>query len=320
MDFYNELINLSDFEIDYLVEQRVKYLDDGKTSENDFIGYKADNNTIKKEVETTESGRSYGIEMRCFHSGYIKENTKIIYGMIYDGDGNISNDGNYYYIDNHDYIKDFCKYISKIEISNEYELFEYLLDFLKEYFGYFEQIGRSEMFKLLVDNYGRNINPINEHGLSWFKGKGNALCTEYSIMAQNILSFFGIDSFLVIGTIKTGDEKSSGHAYNLVKIYDGEGDEKNLLVDFCNHVNTYDTRFRLIAPSPFIEQLDYIDQEFVNRLVNNEMHLIFEDYNYMVIGNTLAKISYERNRDYYISGDIYYGIDVKKCKKKKRDK
>ena len=214
MDFYNELINLSDFEIDYLVEQRVKYLDDGKTSENDFIGYKADNNTIKKEVETTESGRSYGIEMRCFHSGYIKENTKIIYGMIYDGDGNISNDGNYYYIDNHDYIKDFCKYISKIEISNEYELFEYLLDFLKEYFGFFEQIGRSEMFKLLVDNYGKNINPINEHGLSWFKGKGNALCTEYSIMAQNILSFFGIDSFLVIGTIKTGDEKSSGQLHH----------------------------------------------------------------------------------------------------------
>ena len=40
----------------------------------------------------------------------------------------------------------------------------------------------------------------------------------------------------------------------------------------------------------------------------------------MVIGNTLAKISYERNRDYYISGEIYYGIDVKKCKKKKREK
>ena len=40
----------------------------------------------------------------------------------------------------------------------------------------------------------------------------------------------------------------------------------------------------------------------------------------MVVGNTLAKIYYDRNRDYYISGDIYYGPNVKKCKKKRREK
>ena len=297
MDFYNELINLSDNEIDCLVEKIVNELDDGKTTEDDFIGYKADNNIIKQEIKYSKSGKRYDVVMRCFVSGYIKENTKIIYGMSYDADGNISNNGNYYYIDNHEYIKDFCKYISRIEISNEYE-----------------------MFKLIVDNYGRNMTPINEHGLSWFKGKGNAMCTEYSIMVQNILTTFGIESYLVIGTIKTGSEKAVGHAYNLLSIYDEEENEKNLLIDFCNHVNAYDTNFKLIAPSPFIEELEYFDQEFVNELVNNRKHLIFEDYNYMVVGNTLAKIYYDRNRDYYISGDIYYRPNVKKCKKKRREK
>ena len=320
MDFYNELINLLDNDIDSLVEERVNELDDGNTTDDDFIGYKAENNIVKKEIKYNNSGKSYNIDMRCFYSGYIKENTKIIYGMIYDGEGNISNNGSYYYIDTHEYIKEFCKYISKIDISNEYELFEYLLDFLKEYFGYFEKISRNEMFKLIVDNYGRNMTPINEHGLSWFKCKGNALCTEYSIMAQNILNVFGIESYLVIGTIKTGNEKAVGHAYNLLRIYDDDGYEKNLLVDFCNHVNVYDTNFRLLAPSPFIEKLEYLDQEFINELVNEERHLIFEDYNYMVIGNTLAKINYDRKRDYFISGDIYYGLDVKKCKKKIRDR
>lgn len=320
MDFYNELINLSDNEIDCLVEKIVNELDDGKTTEDDFIGYKADNNIIKQEIKYSKSGKRYDVVMRCFVSGYIKENTKIIYGMSYDADGNISNNGNYYYIDNHEYIKDFCKYISRIEISNEYELFEYLLDFLKEYFGYFKKINRNEMFKLIVDNYGRNMTPINEHGLSWFKGKGNAMCTEYSIMVQNILTTFGIESYLVIGTIKTGSEKAVGHAYNLLSIYDEEENEKNLLIDFCNHVNAYDTNFKLIAPSPFIEELECIDQEFINKLINAEKHLIFDDYNYMIVGNTLAKIYYDRNRDYYISGDIYYRPNVKKCKKKRREK
>ena len=320
MDFYNELINLSDNEIDTLVEERINELDDRNTTEDDFIGYEADNNIIKKEIKYNESGKSYGIDMKCFYSGYIKENTKIVYGMIYDGEGNISNNGSYYYIDTHEYINDFCKYISKIEVSNEYELFEYLIDFLKEYFGYFEKISRNEMFKLIVDNYGRNITPINEHGLSWFKGKGNALCTEYSIMAQNILNVFGIESYLVIGTIKTGNGKPEGHAYNLLKIFNEAGHEKNLLIDFCNHVNTYDINFKLIAPSPFIEELQYLDQEFINELVNNRKHLIFGDYNYMIVGNTLTKLSYDRNRDYYISGDIYYGPNVKKCKKKRREK
>ena len=319
MDFYNELIGLTDTEIDYLVERRVSYFEDELKNEDGFIGYKADNNVMKHQVEENEYGRSYGVEMRCFHSGYIKEKTKIIYGMIYDGYGNISNDGNYYYIDTHEYLNDFCKYISKYDVSDEYELFEYLLDFLKEYFGYFEQIGRSKMFKQFVDNNGHNIKPINEHGLSWFKKKGNALCTEYSVLAQNILSLFDIESYLVIGTIRTGDKKSEGHAYNLLRIYNEEGKEKNILIDFCNHVNVYDIRFKKIAHSPFIEELEALDQEFVNQLVNQEKHLIFEDYNYMVIGNTLAKITYDRNRDYYISGDLYYGFDVKKCKKKQRD-
>ena len=319
MDFYNEIKGLSDDEIDYLVERQIKDLDKEKINDDDYIGYKANNNYTQHEME--ENG-TYFVETKCFHSGYINENTKIIFGMTYDIEGNVSNKGNYYYLDNHDYIKEFCKYISKIDVSNEYELFEYLLDFLKEYFGCFEQIDRSEMFKLIVDNNGNSIKPLKEHGLSWFKGKGNAMCTEYSAAAQNILSLFGIECYLVFGTIKTGNEKPGGHAYNILRIYDNEGNEKNLLVDFFNHVKIYDVDFKFIAPSPFIEELEVFDQEFVNEFVNEELHLTFEDYNYMVIGNTLAKIAYFRNRDYYIEEKLYCstGYDVKKKKKKKRDK
>lgn len=318
MDFYNELIYLSDEEIDCLVEKKVEELDDGITRDDEYIGYKANNNYTQHEIE--ENG-NYFVETKCFYSGYISENTKIIFGMTCDTEGRVSNRGDYYYLDNHEYINKFCKYISKFDISNEYELFEYLLDFLKEYFGCIEQIDRSEMFKLIVDNNGNSIKPLNEHGLSWFKGKGNAMCSDYSVVAQNILSIFGIESYFVMGVIKIGDKKPGGHAFNLLKIYDKEGNEKNLLVDFFNHVKTYDIDFKYIAPSPFIGELEIIDQEFVDEFVLDEKHLTFEDYNYMVIGNTLARIAYDRNRDYYIGSEIscYTEYDVKKCKEKKRD-
>ena len=107
----------------------------------------------------------------------------------------------------------------------------------------------------------------------------------------------------------------------LQSVGDKEGNGKNLLVDFFNHVKTYDIDFKYIAPSPFIGELEIIDQEFVDEFVLDEKHLTFEDYNYMVIGNTLARIAYDRNRDYYIGSEIscYTEYDVKKCKEKKRD-
>ena len=308
MNFYNELLKLDNKDIDTLVDYRIEYLERNK--ERSYIGYNAENNFINHKVEIKNNERAYSLEVRCFHSGFIPKDTKVVYGMVYDGNGNISNDGCYYYIDNHDYIKDFCKYIKQFYVSNEYELFDYILDFLKGYFGCIEKISREDMFKLIKNDQGHNFDLTKEHGLSQFKGKGNALCTEYSVMAQNILSVFGITSYLTIGKIKTGDKEAESHAFNLISL----PHDKDILVDFSNYVKIYDLDFEYLGDSPFIGNVGLIDQEFVNRLVNDEEVLEFEDYSYLIVGDTLAKISYDRNRSYFIDGEIYYGHSKKKCK------
>ena len=306
MDFYNNLINLSDKETDILVKYRLKHLEDD-IEHQDYIGYDVESN-FKNYRYNTECEDSYSINLRCFHPGLIKKNTKIIYGIIFDNKGNVSNDGNYYYIDDHSYINDFCKYIRKVEVKNEDELFEYIHDFLIKYCGCIEQINRSEMFRLLIDDKGRNIKPNKEHALSNFKGKGNALCTEYAIMAQNILSVFGIESYLVIGKIKQGDNDTDYHAFNLVRT-----DNKDLLIDFSNSKSVYDINYKLLGYSPFIGEIDEIHEQFIDNFINNEKHLVFEDYDYFIIGNTIAKISYGKNIEYFVDCKI----DLKEEEKKK---
>lgn len=307
MDFYKELIKLNDKEIDELVDYRIEWLEQDK--DVNYIGYNAENNFVKHDVIENNNERSYNLTMRCFHVGFIPKNTKIIYGMIYSYDGNISNEGNYYYIDSHKYIKDFCKYIKDYDIDNEYELFNYILDFLRDYFGSIEKISRDDMFKLIKDDNNRNYDLINEHCLSQFKGKGNALCTEYSIMAQNLLSVFGITSYLVIGKIKTGDNEEDAHAFNLISVNDND-----YLIDFSNYVRVLDVNFEYLGESPFIGKLDVIDQEFVDAFINEEEVLEFDDYNYLVVGNSLAKISFDRKRRYFIDGQLDFGKIKKKCK------
>lgn len=307
MNFYEELLKLNDDEIDILVDYRTKHLE--KDKDISYLGYNAENNFVRHEVVENNSEKSYSLDMRCFYAGFIPKNTKVIYGMIYNRDGDVSNDGNYYFIDNHDYIKDFCKYIKDYEVTNEYELFDFILEYLKNYFGSIEKISREDMFKLIKDENGRNYDLVNEHKLSQFKGKGNALCTEYSIMAQNLMAVFGITSYLVIGKVKTGDYDEEAHAFNLISLAD-----KDYLIDFSNYVRVLDTDFKYLGKTPFIGELDVLDQEFVNAFVNEEEVLEFEDYNYLIVGNTLAKISFDRKRNYFIDGQLELDKPKKKCK------
>lgn len=310
MDFYKELLYLNDKEIEKLVESRIDYLEDDK-EDADLIGYNADEDIRSNSLNIEGDELVYNYSTECFYSGFIKEGTKVVFGMQFDPFGHISNGGSYYYIDTYDYIYEFSKYIKQFEIENEYELFDYILDFLKNYYGYKSNVKREDMFKLICNENGF-YKPTKEHGISWFKGKGNAECTEYSIMAQNILSVFGIESHLVIGNVKTGNN-SECHAFNLVSLPD-----KDMLLDFANYTRVVDINFRTLCESPFIGDIERIDMELVENLVNNNAHLIFDDYSYFVLGDSLSKISPERKRDYYVDGEIYIDDYIKKnkCKEK----
>ena len=302
MDFYDEIINYTKEEARKITNDRINYLEDN-SFESNIIGYHIGGKFSKQDLEEKEGKTIFDLDVSCFYPGYIKKGTKIVYGLFYDSLGNASNNGQYYYIDSDNYIYDFVEFIIDKEVINETDLFGYILDFLKEYLGIIEIISREDMFKPILDNKGINIESKN-HKLSCFKGKGNAMCTEYSIMAQNILSVFGIDSYLLIGTQKFDDEEKEWHAFNLVSYRDENDKEVSLLVDFTNHIVIFDQKFNIIAMNPYTKPIDKINQELVNDLMNNNKHLILENYNYFVLGNSIFETTDGKKRDYCLDNSV----------------
>lgn len=304
MDFYNEIMQFDNESAKKITKERLNYLEDNSINGR-IIGYHIGSKFSKHEVVENNGKVKFDLDISCFHPGYIKKNTKVVYGLFYDNLGNASNNGNYYYVDYDKYIYDFIDFILEKDVVNEIDLFGYVLDFLKEYFGVIEKIKREDMFKLILDKNEDNMDPISEHKLSSFKGKGNAMCTEYAVMAQNILSVFGIDSYLMIGTQKLGSDLGEWHAFNLVSFVDENNIEKSYLVDFCNCVGIFDKKFNRIGYNPFIREIDPINQKLVDEIINNNKHLVLPNYNYYVLGDSIFEITDGRFRDYNLDNNLY---------------
>ena len=318
MDFLEQIQTLEGEELESIIQKRIDELEEISKKDNDdidTIGYHLEYNPTEYYIEDTSDGKYFNVDVRCFYSGYIPKNTRMVYGMAYDNNRLVSNDGRYYYLDDDSYILEFCKYIKDKEIINEYELFEYILDFLRDYFGFIKTIEREEMLKMIYKADRLYFDPADEHKISWFKKKGNAMCSEYAILAGNILNVFGIDSYLVIGREKTGDEKGDSHAFNLISFKEKESNQEvNALIDFANFTTVLDFDFKKIGETPYIIELEELTEDFVKELVQNEKHITFEDYSYMIIGNSMIKIGYEKDRDYFIPNEITPDTTLKKKK------
>ena len=161
------------------------------------------------------------------------------------------------------------------------------------------------MFRLIHQNEKISFPPVQGHVLSMFKGKGNALCTEYAVLAQNILCFLGYKSYFVMGRTRTGNGPDGSHAFNLIAYTDYETKEPTAaLIDFGNQVFVLDERNDVIGFHPYFAYLEDLDQKFLDDFLLREKHLQFSDYNYCMVGDELVPIFFEELRDYYASGKI----------------
>lgn len=317
MDFYREIYSMELYQVDQLIHDKISHYENNPPTEYDVVGYEVSENETKYNIDISDYNKSQiELGVNCFIPGYITKDKKIVYSVTCGQDGTVSNGGCYYYIDDDEYIYDFCHYIHDAEIVDEYELFSYILDFLQQYFKTLPTIERDTMFRVLVGKDGQSFKPIKEHSISDFKGKGNALCSEYAVLANNILNIFGIESYVVIGNIKNENEKKSDlHAYNFVSFTKGN-DEVNLLLDFADYVPVRDIDDQIIDVSPFIGELDRLDNELIHSIVYDDEKLLFENYSYYVIGDTLLKVANGINREYSITSYISSDSNIKKCKVK----
>ena len=300
MGFLDLIKICSDNELENIVRDRIVYLEELYEYELDNIGFQVDYNP--SNCVFLDNNNEFGYGVLCIYRGYIPKNTKITYGVINNiASGLVYNGGRYYYLDDDSYIVDFCKFIRNADVLDEYDLFDYTLLFLQRYFGCFERINREDMFKMIYNESGLFLDPVGEHKFSDFKKKGSALCSEYSIAAQNILSVFGFDMYVVLGAQGSERKDYESHAYNLISYTEEETScEINALIDFSNSVVVMNSKLEKVCRSPFIEYIDHIDSEFLDDLMNNDKHLMFDNYDLILFSNSIMKCTNGEIRDYYI--------------------
>ncbi len=309
MDFLEYIKNISDEELKLEISNYIDILekDSKKINKSDFFGFNISTNSMNGSIDNS----TIQFDMKCMYDGYIPKDTKVIYGFSIDQRKLLSNRGMYYKVDDDGYIYDFCKYIKDKDVCNEEDLFEYVLIFLMKYFGVFKLSERDDMFKVILKDDRTYHDSVREHKLSDFKGKGNALCSEYSIMANNILNVFGIYSCVLFGQLEITDKGKDGHAFNLVSFVDSDTKERvNALVDFSNGVNVYDFSYNKRGVSPYIIYLDSIE-DAVNGFICDDIHINGKEYDYMVIGRTLLQMYTDRDRDYSSYNNLTVNFNVK---------
>ena len=315
MDFYNLIKKFPYTEIDKIVKAKIKDLENKSkilNKGNEYIGFKLDYNPT--DYHLTEEELKVKLDIRNIHTGYINKGMKITYGLAFDERGIFSNDGKYYYVDDDSYIYDFCNYIKEKEVKDEYQLFDYLLKFIRNYFGIIRHNNREEMHQMICKEDRIYLDPINIHKFSDFYKKGNAMCTEIALMAENILSMFGFNTYYVVGNIRIGEEKDEFHAYNLIKYREKESEEEmNAIIDFSSFTDVFDINYEKIGEKPYIVFFDEINKEFLNKLLSENESITYEDYDFVML-DTLVEMKYDRDREYYISDNF----DLEKVFQKKK--
>lgn len=300
MDIVEYIKELSDKELEEFYNERIEFLEQNDDNNYEYtIGYNLDYNPSAFDLLDFEKDIP-DVVLTSGFNGYIPLGTKIVYGMVYNENAKVtSNYGHYYYIDDNSYILKFIKSIKDKNINDIYELFDLIYEFIYDYFGYIETISREDMMKLVVKNDTAFYKPVEEHKYSMFKDRGNAQCSEMAVMAQNILSFLGINSKIIIGSHKMDKDNMEGHAYNLVE-YEEDEEDKSILIDFAASVFILDFNHKVIGYAPFIHYLDTDINEAFKKLINGDC-ITATEYAYMIDKKAIWVMEEDCQREYSIA-------------------
>lgn len=306
MNILEFIAGIEDEELAEFVKERIEFLEEDDSAYiPSTIGYNLDYNPSSFNLVNFDIEEEKKVQMISSFNGYIPKQTRIVYGMVYDEKTLMkSNGGRYYYIDDDTYILDFCKFIKDKGINNPYVLFDYVYEFIQDYFGRITLIDREKMMDLVLKKDQIFYDPINENKFSMFKNKGNALCSEIGLMAQNILSFLGFDIKYIIGTEKIGKYDTEGHAYNMI-CFEEEGEEVSILIDFSSSVCVLDFSMKKTGEAPFIHYLNE-DKEIVYQdMMMKDKSIKANNYSYLIQGKVALVIEQEEyEREYKTSTNL----------------
>ncbi|MBR1413655.1 MAG: hypothetical protein IJ574_03190 [Bacilli bacterium] len=308
MDYLDYLKTLNSGQLQTAISSRLARLEQIK-KECDFIGYDLDINPSLKNINNiTDNELKINITINNCWRGYIPLKTKVIYGITRNENNMYCNSGDYYYIDTNEYLPECINYLINSEIYNEYDLYDYLLKFIIKYFGITKQNKRDKYYTLISKNDTSYFNPTNHRLFSDFKNSNMALCTEYGIIAQNVLSFLGCDIDYVLGSILIQDETTKVfdevyHAFNIIKRKPTNQSTVNIL-DFSCYTKTYDTSFNYLNSTPFISSYD-LTHEY-DSFINGEIDIEEYEYIYEKYNNSYAPVINNKKRIYSMNQDLNF--------------
>ena len=276
-----EFQNFLDNRLAECIEEGLE-LSDGCT----FIG---DNLGINPEYSLDPNSTIFGnYDINVYWQQFIPPNVKIVYCVELP----FCTNGYYYYMNDFDYLFAFLDYIYDKKVYREIDLIGYIHLFLRKYFvNPFEENSRQKRFGLLCDKNGMYYPPSKERSILDFKGNSTAMCTEYGAVAQNIMSFFGMD------TIYMHDRD---HAYNIVSFSDGDKDIS--VVDFAKSVVLYDQLKKTKTLLPFIGDIKDCDENLLQKLVSSNYRLEFNEYRINKLGNIMMEEIFSKKRFYGSGG------------------
>ena len=288
-----------------------------------LIGTKSEINQKEIDFDPNQNERiSFSVP---FWDGYIPLGTKIVYGIAC-GKGFTfdSNCGYYYYVDDDSYVYDFIKSIKDWEIDDPFDLISIINGYVRKLFeNYFNPVKRMDMHKLLLEKDFHFFEPIKEHSIKDFYGNGSAQCTEYALVASNLLSVMGFPVYYCMDT---------SHAFNVFFNLNEEDEYDGYILDYSDSIDVYDELGNYIGRYPYFEKIKtkekkYIilndesivevdvpneeekDEDFFEDFVNNGKRVRLNDMFAVRINGHLYKAIKNNDRD--------YGVECNKVEDKK---
>lgn len=235
--------------------------------------------------------------------GYIPKGMKVTYGRIKEkGCKSFTNMGCYYYLDDDSYIYDFFKFIKEEDIEDDFDIIFAVFKFLNKRFSkFFEPTERKQLHKLIYKDDQYYFPPVREHSIKDFYYNGSAKCTEYAVMAQNLMSSLNLETILI---------NDFNHAYNIYIPGNNENKVKDAyIVDFSQWVPCYNLKFDYVGRAPFIGNMNNCNKELITVLIEGSIRGEFDDYYLFKINGSIYEIRSVRNRD--------YGVDYEEYEEKK---
>lgn len=297
MDFYNMIKNLEKDQISELISFKI---DQAKYASNytnkRFIGVDCGINpslTLTGENE---------LDSQAMWNGFIPEDVKIIYSFVPNENGFTVNNGCYYYVDSHEYLYEFAMFIKDKNIKNDLEFLSYVYLFIDTYFYNLslKDTHRKQMHKPLINQNGKYIESLKKHRFQDFKGSNNAECSEYSVLAENILSIFGYP-ILYLGGSVSAREEHGGHAFNLILI-----NGKAYIIDFTIPIEIYTIDGIVKSKMPFIGAIDDFNSETLHDHLINQTPYDFNEYYLLDVNNNLMMVKTDSERHYVVGNVEYY--------------